>query len=249
MDNTSPVKIGVVIPSYNESDNIASLVEEITQIMKNVFIVVVDDSPDLRTKVAVESLKMLYVQVIHRSQKGGRGSAVIEGVRRLREKDCKIIVEMDADFSHPPKQIPELVDYSQKNELDLLIASRYLPDSRIENWPLSRRIFSKFSNLLTRYTLRVPISDYTNGFRVYSEAASDIIVAHCGNIGTGFIPLSEILVNVYYREQKVGEVSTVFVNRVRGESSLNYREIKNAFFGLWKIYALKKRLQQQKKKL
>lgn len=238
--------IGIVIPSYNESDNIIPLIQEIRRYMSDALIVVVDDSPDVRTKVAVETLRLPQVQVIHRHEKGGRGSAIIEGVRRLRGRECEIIVEMDADFSHPPKQIPELVDYLQKKKLDLLIAARYLPESRIENWPLSRRIFSKFSNLLTRRTLKVPISDYTNGFRVYSRAASEIIVAHCGNHGKGFIPLSEILVNIYYRGLRVGEVPTVFVNRVRGESSLNFQEIKNAFFGLCMIYAMKKDLQKQK---
>ena len=246
MKSTSRGNIGIVIPAYNESDNIAPLIQEIMRYMPGALVVVVDDSPDVLTKVAVETLCLPHVQVVHRPEKGGRGSAVIEGVRWLRRKECEIIVEMDADFSHPPKQIPELVDYFQKKKLDLLIAARYLPESRIENWPFSRRIFSKCSNWLTRRLLQVPVSDYTNGFRVYSRSASEIIVAHCGQRGTGFIPLSEILVSIYYRGLRVGEVPTVFVNRVRGESSLNFREIKNAFFGLWMIYALKRQLQQKR---
>ena len=246
MEGTSHGNVGIVIPSYNESDNIVPLIEEIVRYMPDALIVVVDDSLDLQTVAAVKTLRLPQVQVIHRHEKGGRGSAIIEGIRWLRGKECGIIVEMDADFSHPPKQIPELVSYLQKKKLDLLIATRYLPESRVENWPFSRRIFSKCSNWLTRHTLQVPVSDYTNGFRVYSRAASDIIVEHCGHRGTGFIPLSEILVSIYYRGLLVGEVPTVFVNRVRGESSLNFREIKNALVGLWMIYALKQELKRQK---
>src|SRR3989344_7720766 len=155
--NTGRGHIGIAIPAYNESDNIAPLIQEVTRYLPGALIVVVDDSPDARTKVAVETLNLPHVQVVHRTKKGGRGSAVIEGVRWLRHKNCEIIVEMDADFSPPPKQVPELVDYLQEKKLDFLIAGRYLPASRIANWPLARRIFSKCSNWLTRRMLQVPI--------------------------------------------------------------------------------------------
>src|SRR3989344_3457436 len=105
MKSTSRGNIGIVITAYNESDNVVPLIREITRYLPGISIVVVDDSPDERTKVAVETLCLPHVQVVHRHEKGGRGSAVIEGVRRLRQKECEIIVEMDADFSHPPKQI------------------------------------------------------------------------------------------------------------------------------------------------
>ncbi len=246
MENKTSKKVGVVIPSYNEGENIAQLIKEVKKYIPEADVLVVDDSPNDETSKAVKGVDLPGVGLVHRKEKGGRGSAVIAGVRKLIDRDCKIVVEMDADFSHPPSQIPQLVDYLQKENLDLLIAARYLPESRIENWPLSRRIFSKLSNILTKLTLQVPVSDYTNGFRVYSKRASDIIVKHCGRLGTGFIPLSEILVSVYYRDLVVGEVPTVFVNRVRGESSLNFKEIKNAFTGLMKIWRLKRHLKKQK---
>lgn len=235
-------RVGIVIPTFKEADNIANLIGAIRKELPNVEIVVVDDSPDEATKQAVEKLNEPATSVIHRTAKGGRGSAVLEGLRILLEKDCQRLAEMDADFSHPPSQLPALIKEAADRNLDLLVASRYLPSSRIENWPLSRRMFSIASNHLARFLLRVPICDYTNGYRIYSRRAGETIVGNCGKLGTGFIALSEILVNVYYSGLKVGETPTIFTNRLRGESSVNYHEIKNAFFGLWKIYLLKKRL-------
>lgn len=238
----SAERLGIVIPTYKEAANIAALVQAIRQELPLAELVVVDDSPDDSTVAAVQNLGDPVTMVIHRSAKDGRGSAVLEGLRCLLEKGCNRMVEMDADFSHPPSQLKALLKETNERELDLLVASRYLPSSRIENWPPGRRIFSIASNHLAKFMLAVPICDYTNGYRVYSRRAVEQIVATCGKLGKGFIALSEILVNVYYSGLKVGETPTVFTNRLRGESSVNYHEIKNALFGLWKIYLLKKRL-------
>ena len=212
-------------------------------------IVVVDDSPDQSTVDAVVAVGSPNVSAIHRAGKGGRGSAVLEGVKRLRELGCTRVIEMDADFSHPPTQIPELLEAADRRGLDLLIASRYLGGSRIENWPVTRRVFSRCSNWLARATLRVPVRDYTNGYRVYSARAADLIVQECGRLGKGFISLSEILVNLYYRNMKVGEVPTRFVNRVRGESSVSVQEIEHAVVGLFKIWGLKRKLHASRRGL
>jgi dolichol-phosphate mannosyltransferase len=236
--------IGIVVPTYKEAGNIAALLAEIRGQVPDAWIIVVDDTPDESTVDAVAAVRDPKVEAVHRSTKDGRGSAVLEGVRRLLPRDTDRIIEMDADFSHPPAQIPELLGLSRSRELDLVIASRYLPESRILNWPLSRRAFSKFANALARTLLRVPITDYTNGYRVYSHRAAEVIVETCGRLGRGFIPLSEILVNLYYRGFTVGETPTEFVNRARGESSVNLAEITNAARGLFLIYGLKRRLQK-----
>ncbi len=235
-------KVGIVIPAFKEADNIGNLIQAIRKELPNAEIVVVDDSPDDATTLAVKELNQPETSVVHRATKGGRGSAVLDGLRILLDKGCTRLAEMDADFSHPPSQLPLLVKEASDKGLDLLVASRYLPTSRIENWPLARRAFSIASNHLARFLLKVPISDYTNGYRVYSHPAGQAIVASCGKRGTGFIALSEILVTLYYSGLKVGETPTIFTNRLRGESSVNYHEIKNAFLGLWKIYFLKEEL-------
>lgn len=235
-------KIGIVIPSYNETECISSLLVSIRNVIPDSFIVVVDDSPSLETVQIVEQLNLTAVIAHHRQKKDGRGSAVLKGIEIALQNNCSKIIEMDADFSHPPSQLLELIKKSEELHLDLLIASRYLADSEIVNWPLTRRIFSKASNWLAHLFLQVPIHDYTNGYRCYSQAGAKHITLTCGQYGKGFIALSEILVNLYYSDFKVGEVPTRFVNRVRGESSLNFQEIKNAFWGLFKIYALKRKL-------
>jgi len=242
----SPSALGVVVPTYKEAGNIGKLVGEILRFAPEAEIAVVDDSPDLGTKQAVEALGLARVTVTHRGVKGGRGSAVLEGIRQLLDRGATQVLEMDADFSHPPAQIPELLREARGRGLDLLVASRYLARSEIHNWPLSRRLFSKCANLVARTLLGVPIADYTNGYRVYSLPAARLIGETCGKKGKGFISLSEILVNLHYRGFSVGEVPTVFVNRARGESSVNFEEIKNAVSGLVEIYFLKRRLLREK---
>jgi len=242
-----PGQVGVVIPSYKEADNIKPLVLDVRKWVPDSRIIVVDDSPDLLTVNAVNDLKIPGVNAIHRDRKDGRGSAVFLGMKLLLDDGCEQIVEMDSDFSHPPSQLPSLLAHARTEQLGMLIGSRYLPDSQIKNWPLARRIFSKCSNLLARTVLQVPIVDYTNGYRVYSRAAAECVVETCNKLGKGFIPLSEVLVNLYYRSYTIAEVPTIFTNRLRGESSVTSTEIKNALVGLFRIYLLKQMLKKQRK--
>lgn len=234
--------IGVVLPSYNEAENIAALVAEIRAAVPEAAIVIVDDSPNLATVNAVAPLRGPSVRVIHRDSKGGRGSAVLLGMRELLDAGCDTIVEMDADFSHAPAQIPELAASVNGRGADMAIASRYVPGGRIVNWPLSRRLFSRAANAFERALFRVPVRDYTGGFRAYSKRAAELIAATCGKAGRGFIPLCEIAVAVHYHGMRVVEVPTTFVNRTRGKSSFSVAEVWEAARGLGRIYALKRRL-------
>ncbi len=242
-------KIGVVIPAYREAENIVRLARALLEEARNneleLRVCVVDDSPDLATVEALQRAALPHVDVVHRETKGGRGSAVLEGLRQLQVFGPDLFLEMDADFSHPPDQLAALCREALQRGLDLLIASRYLPTSRIENWPLSRRIFSRCSNWTARRVLGVPVRDYTNGYRVYSPRTVSVILETCGKLGKGFISLSEILVNAYYRGLKVGETPTHFINRVRGESSVTSSEIRGAVVGLGKIWKLKSELKKK----
>ena len=226
--------ICIIIPTYNEKENIFKLIEEITKLIESVNIVVVDDSVD-----KLDALKKIdNVSYIHRGSKLGRGSAVLEGIKEglLKEKN-KIFIEMDADFSHDPKELKKNIDYFQKKNLNFLIASRYVEGSKIVNWPLSRHLLSKFSNFLAKFLLRVPINDYTNGFRFYDKNAAIHVIKKCEySKSTGFILLSEIVLELYKNNFKISEIPTIFVNRVRGESKVNFNEILNSFIGLIKLY-------------
>jgi len=219
------------------------LVSQIRAALPAAAIIVVDDSPDEST---VRALDGLDVTLVHRAAKAGRGSAVLDGVRRMLAAPVEFVIEMDADFSHPPSELPALVDAARREQLDLLIASRYVSGSRIENWPLTRRLFSRAANRLARALLGIPVRDYTNGYRVYSRRAAQVIADRCGTAGAGFIALSEVLVTVEACGFRIAERKTTFVNRTRGESSVGPRELLGAATGLWKTARLQRRLRASK---
>ena len=230
--------ICIIIPTYNEKENIFKLISEIQGIISDVNIIVVDDSREKLPRLEGFN-KVLY---IYRGSKLGRGSAVLIGMNEaLKNNKNETFIEMDADFSHDPKELERNIKYFKKNNLNFLIASRYLKDSKIINWPFSRHLLSKMSNILARLLLNVPIKDYTNGFRFYDKKAAQHIIKNCKNSkSTGFILLSEIVVELYSDNFKMSEISTVFVNRTRGESKVNFSEIFNSFWGLIKLFLNKR---------
>ena len=225
----------IVIPTYNEKKNIKILIIKILKIFNNIEIIIVDDSPQQEIKTILAEFNT--ITYIHREKKLGRGSAVLKGMNyALEKKDFTHLIEMDADLSHNPEEIEKNLNFILENNIDLLISSRYLKESKIINWPISRQIFSKMSNFLTRLILPVPVSDYTNGYRMYSKRSIKIILNECGKIGDGFIVLSEILLKIYSKNYKIDEIKTIFINRKRGESSVSFSLIVNSLFGLFKLY-------------
>ena len=165
---------------------------------------------------------------------------MIEGFKKAFSiKKIKIFVEMDADFSHKPEELKNNIIKFKKMNLDLLIASRYLKNSKIYNWSIQRRIFSFMANFLAKILLNVGVSDYTNGYRIYSRRALKVVISKCGKIGDGFIVLSEFLLQLKLHNFKISETSSIFINRTRGESSVNLRLILQSLFGLLKLYLVK----------
>ena len=233
------MNIAIIVPAYNEKKNLINLVKEIN---KNVVatIIIVDDSPDQSSKILFKD-KPKNIKFLYRGKKLGRGSAVIFGLKKaLKIKKITYFIEMDADLSHKPSELKKNLDIFNKNKLDLLIASRYLEKSKIINWPKSRRVLSKLSNKMARYLLGIPISDYTNGYRIYSKRATNLITKKCGRIGDGFIVLSEIIMLIDLKKYKIGETHTKFINRIRGESSVNFKLILQSLQGIFKLYFIKK---------
>tara|TARA_B100001121_G_scaffold115805_1_gene101915 strand:+ start:280 stop:987 length:708 start_codon:yes stop_codon:yes gene_type:complete len=229
--------IAIVIPTYKEKDNIFKLTNKILKLHPKTRIYVVDDTKDENLKKYFKSKKIKYF--LRKKQKG-RGSAVLYGLKKsLKNTTSKIFIEMDADFSHDPKELKSKILFFKKRNLDLLISSRYLKKSKIINWSLQRLLFSKLSNLLARYLLNVGVTDYTNGFRVYSRRSVKLITKKCGKIGDGFIVLSEILLMIKLNNFKIHELPTIFVNRKRGQSSVNFKLIIQSLVGLIKLYFIK----------
>ena len=236
----------IVIPAYREHKNILNLLNKIfinKSKKYNFYPLVIDDSDDLLTQNLIFNSKFKKkIYFIKRSKKSGRGSAVIEGMKFFIKKNYKkfhLLVEMDADLSHRPSELKRNISFFLKNNSDLLISSRYLKDSKIINWPMSRKLFSYFSNTLAKIVLNIPVSDYTNGYRIYSKRAVSHCVNNCGKIGDGFIILSEILLSLHLNKFKINEIKSIFKNRIRGESSVSIKEITKSMIGLLKLFFLK----------
>jgi len=235
-------KIAIIIPTYNELDNIEKLINSILIYIPKSSIFIVDDSENLEIEKLIDS-KKLQVNYFHREKSKGRGSAVLYGFRKALEKEnFEIFIEMDADFSHNPNELKKNIIKFDELNLDLLIASRYLKESEIINWGIRRKILSKLSNLLARTLLGIKLSDFTNGFRFYSKRSVEKITKTCGNIGDGFIILSEIIVVLNNNKFKIDETETVFINRIRGESSVNLKLVIESLFGIIKLFFIKKNL-------
>ena len=237
------MELTIVIPTYNEKENIGILLERIFKLSSKSKIIIVDDSPDQNIKEITNKYNSVYY--IHRIKKGGRGSAVLKGISYALENfNSNYIIEMDADLSHDTNEITNNVKFFLDEKADLLISSRYLKNSKIVNWPIKRIILSFFANNLAQYILKVPVSDYTNGFRIYSNQAAKHVVTKCGKVGDGFIILSEILVQLYYNNFKIKEIESTFVNRVRGDSSVTFKEIFKSLVGLVRIFQLKNKIKK-----
>tara|TARA_A100000164_G_scaffold280759_1_gene253100 strand:+ start:683 stop:1390 length:708 start_codon:yes stop_codon:yes gene_type:complete len=232
--------LAIVIPTFNEYENIEKLLIDIRNNIPNCYIFVIDDSPkdNIRDLVKYNSKNNTY---IHRLNHKGRGSAVLHGLNEalISKNNFDLFIEMDADFSHNPNQLKDLINYFQINKVDLLIASRYMKGSKIINWSISRRVLSFLANKLAYILLRVPVSDYTNGYRLYSKRAVHEIVRRCGKIGDGFIVLSEILKVISKKNYKINQVPTIFINRERGKSNVSVNLVVNSLFGLIKLFLKK----------
>ena len=236
-------QIAIIIPTYNEEENIERLIKNIKHHVSKALIVVVYDSCNNKISTIIKK-KKLDILYFNRGKKAGRGSAIIFGLKKLLiKKNIKAFIEMDADFSHDPTELKRNINFFFNNSLDLLIGSRYLKRSKIINWSVSRRIFSLLANFSARNLLQIPLTDFTNGYRIYSRRSAKKITKNCGKIGDGFIVLSEILVELYLNNFRIDEIHSKFVNRTRGESSVNFKLIVESFIGLIKIYFRKKKLE------
>ncbi len=214
----------VILPTYNERENLKKLVQEIRDLkVSGLEILVVDDqSPDGTWAVADQlASDFKDVHVIHRKPPRGRGLAGIEGFRWARDQGYWLALEMDADFSHPPHFLPALIQPFQEDpNLDLVIGSRYVPGGRIEGWPMWRHLNSAVANRMAKAVLRLSPKDCTSGYRCFSKRAMDDL-AWEKMITTGPAIVEEILYHFEKADLKFMEVPITFVERVEGTSKVN----------------------------
>jgi dolichol-phosphate mannosyltransferase len=217
----------VVVPTYNESGNLERIVARLLEAVPSAHVLVADDnSPDgtgeIADRLAAEDSR---VHVLHRPVKEGLGRAYVAGFRWGLARDYDVICEMDADGSHPPEQLPELL--AALENADLVLGSRWVPGGRVENWPRTRELFSRSANLYTRIALGMPLRDATAGFRAYRRATIEAIdLDNVASLGYAFqIDLALRAIRAGFR---VVEVPIVFTEREFGRSKMSRREISEA---------------------
>ncbi len=225
----------IVIPTFRERDNIVALAERLLELYPSADVLVVDDSSGDGTAEAVRAAQAAHghrLQLMERSGKNGRGSAVLDGFRKGLLADYALFFEMDADFSHRPEEVA--LFFPQMERYGMVVGSRYVPGSEIREWGMKRTIFSALANRFARLVLGIPLHDYTNGFRCYTRAAVEAI--DMGRIDArGYVVLSETASQLHRKGFRIGEVPTLFVNRRRGTSNLGFHEITEAFFSVLRI--------------
>jgi len=236
----------VIISSYNEKENIGSLAEKILETDPSIDVLVVDDnSPDGTADIVRKTGgfgKRLHLIV--REKKNGRGGAVLDGFRYgLKDKkNYSYFFEMDADFSHSPDEIPLFLD--KIKDCDLVIGSRYRSGSKIIGWPITRKVFSRLANIYARCLLRIPITDYTNGYRLYRRKVLENLDYNAVE-ASGYIVLSEVAFQIHIAGYRIGEVPTVFVNRRRGLSNLSFNEIHSALRSVFRLALKRKKIKKK----
>ena len=223
------MKVAVVIPTYNEKDNISRLVAKIEEAFSlhnlSGYILIVDDNSPDGTGAIAESLAKVYgnIRVIHRTSKLGIGSAYREGFKQAMALKCTAVIEMDADLSHDPTLIPSLISQIEKG-YGVVVGSRYVKGGNIIGWSWTRRLISEGANLLARSVLGLSIFDATSGYRAYrASVLCELDLATIKSDGYVF------QVEMIYRAQKehfqISEIPITFVDRKLGKSKLGKNEI------------------------
>jgi dolichol-phosphate mannosyltransferase len=228
----------VVVTTYNERENLPTLVDEIFTHAPAVELLVVDDnSPDgTGAWVRERALSEPRLKLLARPGKQGQGSAVIAGLRYAVEHNYDAVLSMDADFSHHPRYIRDLLAGLQGEPAaaDVVIGSRYVSGGGVEGWPLRRRLMSRAVNIYTRLMLRLRVRDCSGGFRAY-RVARLAQLDFSQIVSTGYSFHEEFLWRVKRLGCRIAETPIVFVDRVKGESKINMREARIA---VWLIFKL-----------
>ena len=208
-----------VIPTFNEAENLPLLVPRVLAQGPQVELLVVDDaSPDGTGKIADEIAESNpRVHVLHRSAKQGLGPAYRAGLARALELDADVIVQMDADFSHPPETLPQM--FRELEEYDVVMGSRYVNGITVVNWPIERILLSYFGNWYVRKVTRLPITDVTGGFRCMRRSALEMITTDRIR-ANGYAFQMELNYRLAKSGAKIKEIEFFFLDRTRGASKL-----------------------------
>lgn len=225
----------VIIPTYNEKQNIRIVIEKINNLKIDLDILIIDDSSPDGTGAVIRELQKTYKNIflIERPGKLGLGTAYVKGFHWALAKGYRYILEMDADLSHNPEDLPRLI-HACKRGADLAIGSRYCNGVNVINWPIKRLLLSYCANLYTRIVTRMPVKDATAGFKCFKrEVLESMSLDRIKSSGYSF------QIEMNFRAWKKGfalqEVSIIFIERSEGHSKMSKAIVWEAVFMVWKL--------------
>ena len=219
----------VVVPTYNEADNVRQIAARLRAAVPEAHLLIADDnSPDGTGDIADELVAAdAQVHVLHRPGKQGLGGAYIAGFRWGLERDYDVIVEMDADGSHAPEELPRLLNALR--DADLVLGSRWVPGGKVVNWPKRREALSRGASLYTRMALSLPVHDTTAGFRAYRREVLEKIDLDAV-ASQGYCFQIDLSVRTWRAGFRIVEVPITFAERERGQSKMSSDIIREAFW-------------------
>jgi len=222
----------VIIPTYDEITNLGNIIPLVLEQDERLEVLVVDDdSPDGTGRLADELARSISrIHVLHRSKKEGLGRAYLAGFRWALEHDFAYVFEMDADFSHDPKFLPEFLRAIEG--ADLVVGSRYKDGVNVINWPLSRLLLSVGANLYSRIVTGIPVSDTTSGFKCFRRKVLETINLDAVH-SNGYAFQIEMNFRAWKRGFRLVEIPIVFVDRVEGTSKMSPRIVREAIWMVW----------------
>ncbi|MCK5541749.1 MAG: polyprenol monophosphomannose synthase [Desulfobacterales bacterium] len=225
-------KIAICLPTYNEANNISLVIDDVLGVLPDAYILVIDDnSPDGTGKIAERIANgNPKISVLHRPKKEGLGPAYIDGFALvLSLKNIQLIVQMDADLSHPAKYLVDMIRASEKS--DLVIGSRYVSGGSVQNWEIVRKMISRFGSFYARMWLKLPVSDLTSGFKIWNRNLLEKVIHH-SITSNGYVFQIETTYAAYRLGATIKEIPFMFVNRNANKSKMT-AEI--AFEAIWRI--------------
>jgi dolichol-phosphate mannosyltransferase len=229
------LRVWIIIPTYNERENIGELLDRITRVLGNkydYYVLVVDDnSPDGTADIVKEYMsRNERVKLIIRREKRGLGSAILDGIKYVLENDPEAthFVTMDADLSHRPEDLPQMLRLAEK--YDVVQGSRYVSGGRIIGWGFHRHLISKTANILIKLLYRTNIRDHTSNYRVYSRRAAELLLRYVSGKSYEWA-IESILIPLAYG-LKITESPIVFINRRKGSSKLGLGDIMKWWFSI-----------------
>lgn len=230
----------VILPTYNERNNLTSLLESIFKQRGDIHILIVDDhSPDGSGQLVKELIQSLYkgrLFLLERSEKLGLGTAYIAGFKWALARDYQYIIEMDADFSHNPHYLPQLI--TSAKHWDLILGSRYVQGGGITNWSWIRRIISLGGSLYSRTILTLPFKDLTGGFKCFHRKVLEQIDLD-DVTSNGYSFQIEMTYRAFLQNFRIKEIPIIFEERAAGKSKMSYKIFFEAIWMIWSLRARK----------